>query len=155
MSFRISGLPVEKFNHLFGLSDGQLAREGVIRYRADTKPGFPDRIELRDADVGESLLLVNYEHQSADTPYRARHAIFVLEGARATYDRIGEIPSAFRSRTLSLRAYDSNHMMIDAELCAGQDAESAIARLFTAPDAAYLHAHYAKPGCFAARIDRV
>lgn len=68
MSFKITGLPVETFRPLFGLPDAELAARGVVRYRADSPVGFPCRITLRDAQVGQTLLLLNYEHQSADTP---------------------------------------------------------------------------------------
>jgi hypothetical protein len=155
MSFRISGLPLASFGHLFGLPDDELARRGAIRYVADSKPGYPDRIELRDAEVGESVLLVNYLHQPADTPYRASHAVFVLESARTAFDRVDDVPPTFRSRTLSLRAFDDRHMMIDAELCAGQDVEAVIEQFWRDRRVAYLQAHYAKRGCYAARIDRV
>jgi hypothetical protein len=155
MNFRISGLPVEPFLPLFGLSDSELAARGAKRIVADAKPGYPDRIELRDADPSEAVILVNYEHQSADTPYRSRHAIFVLEGADAAYDRVGEIPEVLRPRQISLRAFDERHMMVDADLCDGHDVESAIERLFAMPEASYLHAHYAKRGCYAALIGRV
>ena len=94
MSFRILGLDPAPFRHLYGLSDDALAEHGVQRHVADAKPGFPDRVEVRDAEPGEMMLLLNYTHQPADTPYRASHAIF------------------------------------------------------------YLHAHYAKRGCYAARIER-
>jgi DNA segregation ATPase FtsK/SpoIIIE-like protein len=36
----------------------------------------------------------------------------------------------------------------------GKDIEAAIARLFADARAAYLHVHFASPGCYAARIDR-
>ena len=88
MHYRISGLSPEPFRHLYGLSDDELARAGVIRYLADKSPGFPDRIEMRDADIGQRLLLLNHVCQTAATPYRASHAIFVREGAEETYDRI-------------------------------------------------------------------
>jgi hypothetical protein len=154
MSFRITGLPVEPFRPLFGLSDVELEARGARRFVAETKPGYPDRVELRDAEPGEAVILVNYEHQSADTPYRSRHAIFVLEAARAPYDRIGEVPDVLRPRQISLRAFDADHMMIDAELGDGSDLESLIDRLLANQQADYLHAHYAKRGCYAARIDR-
>ena len=154
MTFRVRGLPSTPFQHLFGLSDDDLAALHVQRHVADTKPSFPDRIELRDAEAGESVLLVNYTHQPAVNAYRASHAIFVLEGAVSTYDRIGEIPEAMRMRTLSLRAFDSNDMMIDADLVDGREVDGLIERLFSAPDTAYIHAHYARRGCYAARIDR-
>ena len=154
MTFRITGLSPEPFHHLFGLSDEELAQHGARRYVADTKPGYPDRIELRDAEPGERLILVNYTHQSADNPYRASHAVFVLEDAEATYDRVGEVPESMRLRLLSLRAFDADDYLIDAGLAKGQEIESAIQRLFGDPRVAYIQAHYAKPGCFAARIDR-
>ncbi|HEY5071782.1 MAG TPA: DUF1203 domain-containing protein [Caulobacteraceae bacterium] len=154
MGFRILGLSPEPFRHLFGLADDELAARGAKRHVAGAKPGFPDRVELRDAEPGEALILVNYEHQSADTPYRSRHAIFVLEGATIPYDRVGHIPQALRLRQISLRAFDAAHMMIDAELGDGGDLEALIENLFANPDAAYLHAHFAKRGCYAARVER-
>ena len=155
MSFRITGLSPEPFRHLFGLSDEELAARGVKRYVADSKPGFPDRIELRDAEPGESLRLLNYTHQPAESPYRSSHAVFVREGAEAAYDRVGEVPEVMRVRLLSLRAFDADDFIIDADVVDGREAKRAIERLLADPRVAYLHAHYAKQGCYAARIDRV
>jgi uncharacterized protein DUF1203 len=155
MSFRITGLSPEPFQKLFGLSDEELAVKGVKRYVADTTSGFPDRVELRDAHPGETLLLLNYTHQPANTPYRASHAIFVREGAAERYDRIDEVPPAFRPRMLSLRAFDEGGLIVGADLVEGQEAESLIEHLFENPNVAYIQAHYAKYGCYAGRIDRV
>ena len=154
MSFRITGLSPRPFRHLFGLPDEELARHRAKRYVADEKPGYPDRIELRDAEPGETLILLNYVHQSADNPYHASHAIFVLESAEAAYDRINEIPEAMRVRHLSLRAFDAAHLMVDADLADGREIDGVIERFFADPRVAYLQAHYAKRGCYAARIDR-
>jgi len=154
MSFRITGLSPEPFRHLFGLSDAQLREHGAIRYIVDEKPGFPDRIGVRDAEPGESVLLVNYTHQPADTPYRASHAIFVAEGASEAYDRIDEIPEVLRVRLISLRVFDNDHLMLDADVVDGRELEGAIERFFADPRAAYIQAHYAKRGCYAARIER-
>ena len=155
MSFRITGLSPDPFRPLFGLSDQELAAQGVRRYVADSKPGFPDRVEMRDAEPGETVLLLNYTHQPADTPYRSSHAIFVIEGAQARYDRIDEIPPALRLRTLSLRAFDKYDLIVDADLVDGGNVESVIQRFLADPRVAYIHAHYAKYGCYAARIDRL
>ena len=155
MSFRITGLSPEPFRILFGLTDKELAKHGARRYVADAKPGYPDRIELRDAEPGETLILMNYVHQPASTAYRASHAIFVREGAEAAYDRIDEIPEAMSSRHLSLRAFDADHLMIDADLATGDQIEDVIDRLFADPHVNYIQAHYAKRGCYAARIDRI
>ena len=154
MSFRITGLSPNPFRHLFGLSDEELAKHGARRYVADTKPGYPDRIEVRDAEPGEKLILLNYIHQPADNPYRASHAIFVREGAETPYDRTDEIPDALRLRQISLRAFDADDLMVDADLVDGREMESVIERFFANPHVAYIQAHYAKRGCYAARIDR-
>jgi hypothetical protein len=154
MNFRITGLSPAPFRHLFGLSDADLARHNARRYIADDKPGFPDRVEIRDAEPGESVLLVNYEHQPAETPYRSSHAVFIREGAEKTYDRIGEIPPALNGRLIALRAFDADHMIVDADIADGSALEPLIERLLANPKAAYLHAHYAKRGCYAARIER-
>jgi hypothetical protein len=154
MSFRITGLSAEPFRHLYGLSDQDLARHGVMRYIADKRPGFPDRIEMRDASVGENLLLLNHVCQPANTPYRATHAIFVREGAEDTYDRVDEVPEVMRTRLLSLRAYDAEGMMLDAEVVDGKEIGAVISRFFLSPHVAYIHAHNAKRGCYSGRIDR-
>jgi hypothetical protein len=154
MSFRITGLSPDLFRHLFGLSNGELAKHGAQRNVANEKPGYPDRIELRDAEPGETLILVNYVHQPADNPYRASHAIFVSEGAVAAYDRTDEVPESMRLRSLSLRAFDIDDLMIDAELVDGLELDGVIERFFANPAVAYMHAHYAKRGCYAARIAR-
>jgi hypothetical protein len=154
MDFRITGLAPEPFLPLFGLSDAQLARHGALRLIADRKPCYPDRIELRDAEPGESVLLLNYTHLPVETPYRSSYAIYVREGARSRYDRVNEVPEQFRSRVLSLRAFDENDMLRDADIVAGTGCESLIERLLSHPETAYIHAHFAKYGCFAARIDR-
>jgi hypothetical protein len=155
MSFRITGLSAQPFRPLYGLSDEELARRGVKRYIADHKPGYPDRIEMRDADIGEPLLLLNHVCQPAATPYRASHAIFVREGAEHTYDRIDEVPQVMRTRLLSLRAYDDAGMMVDADVVEGRDIEVLIRRLLEQEQVAYVHAHNARRGCYAGRIDRV
>jgi Protein of unknown function (DUF1203) len=154
MSFRITGLDPTPFRRLYGLSDDELQSLGVKRFIADAKPGFPDRIELRDVEHGEALLLLNYLHQPADTPYRASHAIFVREWAETPYRATDETPEVLWIRPISLRAFDEKGEMIDADLTGGGDLKPAIERLFANGAAAYIHAHYAKRGCYAARIDR-
>ncbi|MCF3945098.1 DUF1203 domain-containing protein [Acidiphilium sp. AL] len=154
MSFRITGLPASPFSHLFGLPDAELAGFDAARYTVDETPGFPDRIELRDGVPGETVILVNYEHLPARTPYRSRHAVFVLEGATQSYDRVDEVPNALRGRVLSLRGFDDRDMIVDADLVDGADVERLIERLFADARIRYIHAHYAKRGCYACRIGR-
>jgi hypothetical protein len=151
MSYRITGLSAQPFAHLFGLSDAELAAHGAMRFRGD---GLPDRVELRDTVGDETVLLVNHEHQPADTPYRSRHAIFVREQAGDTFDAVDTVPEALSRRLLSLRAFDGQHLMVDADVAEGAALEPLIERLLARPDVAYVHAHFARRGCYAALIRR-
>jgi hypothetical protein len=157
MNFRITGLPAAPFRHLYGLSDADLTGHGAKRYLAHESPGFPDRIEMRDAHIGETLLLLNHEHQPAASPYRSSHAIFVREGAEDTFDRVNEVPGVMRvpGRLLSFRGFDADHMMVDADVIACTDVDATIARFFAQEKIAYIHVHNAKQGCYSGRIDRV
>lgn len=154
MGFQVSGLSHAQFAPLFALTDAQLAERNMVRRVADTKPGFPCRVSLQDAEPGETLLLLNYEHLALASPYRARHAIYVRENARQATPARGEIPEVLATRLLSLRAYDRHGMMLAADVVQGRAAAAIIDRMLANPDVAFLHAHNAKPGCFAARIDR-
>ncbi len=154
MTFRVLGLDPQEFSHLIGLSDKDLERQGAKRYVVDAKPCFPDRVEVRDLEIGETAILLNYEHQPAETPYRASHAIFVGEGCSEALDVTDSLPEAIRIRTISLRAFDLNGDMLEADLAEGIDLEPLIERFFANSEVAYLHAHYAKRGCYAARIIR-
>src|SRR3989440_599959 len=150
MSFRITGLPAEDFAHLFALSDEELAARGAVRRSADARtPGYPCRVSLTDSQPGDELLLVNYEHHPVDSPYRMRFAIYVRRGEES-YDAVDEVPEQLRFRTLGVRAFDSEAMMLGWELVDGRELEGAIERLFAEPCAAYLHIHFAAPGCRAA-----
>ncbi len=154
MSFRITGLPVEQFAPLFDLSDEELEKRHIVRNIADEQMIVPCRVNLTDSKPGDELLLLNYEHHFADSPYRMRFAIFVRRGEE-TYDEVDKIPEQLRSRMLAVRAFDAKVMLLAFELVDGRELESAIERVFNNQAAAYLHVHYAAPGCYAARIDRV
>jgi len=154
MDFQISALDVDRFKPLFGLDRETLSRAGVQRVIADSKPGFPCRVSLRDAEVGESLLLMNYEHQSMPTPFQSSHAIFVREWAIQARPDINEIPEMFRNRVLSVRAFDASGMMTDADLVEGVGLETQIERMLERGSVDCLHIHNAKPGCYAALVRR-
>jgi hypothetical protein len=155
MHYRITGLPIEQFQPLFGLDDAALAARGVRRYIVDKPHDAPCRIGLEDAEPGETVLLLNYEHQPAPTPFRANGPIFVRENATATASLTGEIPAQFRRRPLSVRAYDADGMMADGDVCDGTLLEPMIARMFADHATQYLHVHFARRGCYAGRVDRV
>ncbi len=148
------GLQAEKFAHLFALSDDELAAQGAVRRIADARePGYPCRVSLTDSKPGDELILVNYEHHAVASPYRMRFAIFVRKGEE-TFDAVDAVPEQLRKRTLAVRAFDADAMLVGFELSEGRDVEGAIGRLFADPRAAYLHVHFAAPGCYAARVER-
>ena len=151
--FQVSALPYAPFAALFSLDDAALARRRARRVVAG--PADPCRVSLADAAPGETLLLLHHVHQPADTPFRASHAIYVREHAVQAYPAPGEMPAALARRTLSLRAFDSAGELIAGDLAEGGEAAPTIAALFADQAVAYLHAHYARFGCYAARIDRV
>ena len=152
--FVIRGLDPAPFLRFYGQSDAALAEQGVVRMRVDATPGFPCRVTLEDVAPGADVLLLNFEHLPVATPYRARHAIFVREGADAPARFEDVVPDVLARRLLSLRAFDAAGMMTDADVIDGIDLAPAIERMLADPAVMYLHAHNAKRGCFAARIDR-
>ena len=153
MSFRITGLSPEPFRPLFDLSDEALQRLGAVRVIADD-PRMPCRVSMAHADLGEELLLVNYEHQPANNPYRASHAIYVRKLADSAFETVDSVPEVIASRLIAVRAFDARDMMIDAEVGEGRDAAAMFESFFANPKASYLQAHYARRGCYAGRVER-
>jgi hypothetical protein len=153
MSFRIKGLPSERFTPLFGLSTDELAARGAIRRICDRRPGYPCRVSLTDAAPGDEVVLTHFEHHAVATPFRASHAIYVRPGERR-YDAVDTVPEQLRLRMLSVRAFDAPGMLIDADLADGRALEGCIARFLADERVAYLHLHYAKQGCYAALVER-
>lgn len=154
MPFTVTGLSPAPFRPLFGLSEAVLAERGVIRVKIDAPASAPCRITLEDAEPGETVLLLNHEHLPVDSPYRSRHAIYVREIAEETAVAHNTLPLALERRLLALRAFDREDMMVEAEVVEGREAAPLIEAWLADARVAYLHAHYARRGCFAARIDR-
>lgn len=155
MSFQINALPMALFQPLFALADGELLERNIRRVIADGRPVYPCRVSLQEARQGESLLLLPYAHHAVATPYHAIGPIYVREAAQQSFPGVDEVPSLLRTRLLSLRLYAASGMMLAAEVAAGQELEPAIEQLFALPQASYMHLHYARPGCYACRVDRV
>jgi hypothetical protein len=154
MNFRVTALSPAPFAPLFMLSDQALAERGAVRCVADSSPGYPCRVSLEDARPGEKVLLVHFEHHAVSSPFRASHAIYVREGVRQAALAPGEIPQMLQRRLLSVRAFDERGMLVDADVVEGEAVDGAIRKMLESPRPAYLHLHFAKPGCYAARVDR-
>jgi hypothetical protein len=153
-SFRIVGLQPTRFSEYFGKTDGELSAVGARRYMVDERPGFPDRIEMRDLEIGETAILLNYEHMDKPSPYRSSHAIFIRDGATQAYDRVDEIPEVMRSRLLSVRSFSNDGMMLNADVLPGADLREWITKAFADPTVDFIDVHNAKRGCFSGRISR-
>jgi len=154
MTYQITGLEPSQFAHLIGLSDAELEAQGAVRMTADKRPSFPCRVTLDDAEIGETLLLINHVSHGGDNPYRASHAIFVSEAATEAAHYKDEIPPALDRRILSLRAFDADGMMTDAALAQPGEADAVIRKLLANPAVDHIDAHNAIRGCFAAKVER-
>lgn len=154
-NFCISGLPASDFVHLHGLTDSALAAGHAQRMVVDAHPGYPCRVSLVDAEIGETVYLLPYKHLQVAGPYRASGPVFVREAASDISLPVNTVPLMLRHRVLSLRGYNQEGMMITALVTEGEALESALARLFENQRISYVHIHNAGPGCFNCRVDGV
>jgi hypothetical protein len=147
-SFRFVALPSALFEPWFSKSDAELAALGARWTVVDANPGYPCRVSLIDAEVGETVLAIPFTHHDVQSPYRASGPIFVRPGARTARPDVDEIPALLRRRLLSVRAYDAAAMMIGAEVVRGTELEPVIRQMMRNEAVRYLHVHNAGPGCY-------
>jgi hypothetical protein len=155
VGFQISALRRDHFEELFRLDEEALALRGAKWYVADKKPGYPCRISLQDAEPGERVVLVPFCHQSASSPYRATGPVFVREAAQTASVAPNTVPALLRTRLLSVRAYDDHHLMTGADVIDGRELEPLLTQRLASGTVGYIHVHFAGPGCYACRVDRV
>ena len=154
-SFRLVGLAPEAFEPLFEMSPAELAGRGIQRVVADADHGFPCRVSLEDARAGDELLLLPFDNlPEPGTPYRSGGAIFVRRGVRQATLQPGELPPYVTRRTMSVRAYDAQHMMVAGEVWAGEAVRVPLERLLADDNVSYIHLHNAGRGCFSCRVER-
>ena len=156
VNFRISGLSPEPFTSFFSMDEAELSRRGARRMIVDEKPGFPCRVSLEDAEVGEQVVLLTHVHHEVDSPYRSSGPIFVRENAQSAELAVNDLPPVVWHRLLSIRGYDSaGTSMLACEVVEGKQAvEQQIRRMFSDSRIAYLHIHNARAGCYSCRVDR-
>lgn len=153
MGFVINALSPRLFEPLFRLTPDEFQSRGIHAVVADNE-NYPCRISLRHASIGERLLLLNYEHQPAASPYRSAHAIYIAEGSNEPGWFRDTIPPIMIPRPLSVRAFDAGHCICDAEVVEGRDAMSVLVQMLSVEHVSYLPIHFAKRGCFAATARR-
>lgn len=152
--FQLHGIDDRDFAPLFTLDDAALAARGAERVIATASPGFPCRVSLADASIGDELLLLPFAHQPAPSPFRASGPIYVRRGACRRQLAAGEVPVYITRRPISARAYDVGHAMVAASVVPGEDAAAALGQLLDLDQVAYVHLHHAARGCYLARVDR-
>ena len=154
MGFRISGLPLESFQPLLTLDAAGLEAAGVVDFIVEDEHTWPCRVSLQDAVRGERVLLLDFRHQPAKSPYAASGPIVVRRDAAQACVAVDEVPAQQRNRLLAVRAFDARDWIVGGEVAPGTDLEAVIGRLFADPRVDYLHLHNARYGCYAARVDR-
>lgn len=154
-NFQMVALSETNFSYLFSMNHEELQHIGAVKMIADTKPGYPCRISLKDAEIGDTVILLNYEYHSVNSPYKSTGPIFVRKDVKMAKFDVNEIPEMLLHRTLSIRGYDCDSMMISARLAEGIDLSEAIDEMFDNIKIAYLHVHNAKPGCYNCLVKRV
>jgi hypothetical protein len=153
-ALRIHALPVEVAAAVRAGRGDDLGNRDLRPVVCDSHPGFPCRVCLEDAAIGERLLLFSYSPFAAAAPYRAIGPIFVHERACTPFAWRGEVPELLRRRLLSVRAMDGAGRMVAADVCPGAELDDLAGRLLADDAVAELHVHNARPGCFACRITR-
>ena len=154
MPFQIHALEAQQFARLFALSDAELFERSARRVTVDANPGFPCRVSLTDAALGETVILLNFKHLIGATPYAASHAIYVREGAVQAKPQRGEVPLVLSRRLLSVRGFGADQMMIAADVIEGAELAARLPIMFADPAIMFVDIHNARQGCFAARATR-
>lgn len=152
----VDGLDPAPFAPLFALSDEELAQRGIRRVFASDHPGisYPCRVSLDFAGAGEELLLLNHRHLDAPgSPYRAEGPVFVRRAGRR-YARSGVYPPVVMQRMMSLRAYDAEGMMLEADVAEKEGLKALVAEWLARPEIAHVDVHSMRRGCFFCRIER-
>jgi Protein of unknown function (DUF1203) len=154
IDYQVNGLDPAEFAAFFARNDDELRAHGAVRVFAEDD-GYPCRTMLKHATIGDELLLINYTHQPNKTPYFSSGPIYVCRKALAPVRLTNAIPDMLHVRPLSIRGYGHDHMIVDADVCDGADAEVLIQRLLANSQISYLHVHLARRGCYACHVARI
>ncbi|MDB5228851.1 MAG: hypothetical protein JWN78_3044 [Bacteroidota bacterium] len=152
--FIIRSLQDNEFAYLFNLEEAELEKMGMIRMIVDAHPGFPCRVSLEDAKIGEEVILLPYQHHKTNSPYQSGGPIFVRRIAKTANLNVNEIPEMLHQRLLSLRGFDHRGIMKQSTVIEGENLKQELQRIFENPEVDYIHIHNAKPGCYNCMAER-
>ncbi len=134
----------------------RLRASGGEVYIADSEPGYPCRQCLRDAEIGDELILVSYDPFTAESPYRSASPIFLHRFACPSVRESNEqsLPLQLTRRQLSVRSFNKEEMMIDAEVIDGSHLADTLGKFFGDDEAELVRIHNAGRGCWATDVGR-
>ena len=147
-NFKLAALADAYFTPLFLLGEEALQKLGAVKMTVDEYPGFPCRVSLEDAQIGEEVILLPYQHHRTNSPYQASGPIYARRGVETKQLDLNEIPKMLLHRLLSLRAYDENGMMVNASVVEGSVLKEALHKCLENLKVEYIHIHNAKQGCY-------
>jgi hypothetical protein len=153
-NFQFVALGKSLFESYLDFSDEDLANCNARWVIADANPGYPCRVSLQHAEIGERVLAISYCFQNTDSPYRASGPIFVREMAQTAKPPINQIPKMLMHSLLSVRAYSPEDILVAAEVVEGVNLDAVISSQLSQDSVDYLHIHYAKHGCFNSLVCR-
>jgi hypothetical protein len=151
-NFCIKGLAKETITSLLSNSQEEVFLKDIV---VDEKNSFPCRVSLKDAEVGEKVLLLNFRHHNVHTAYRSSGPIIIRERANTVIPEAGTIPEILSRRHLSLRGYDTEGMMVNASTIDGTGLENNIGEFFAIKAISYIHIHNARQGCYLCAVERL
>jgi len=155
MNFKIIALNNQEFEPFFELSDVELEKQGIKRMIVDEKPGYPCRVSLEDAEIGEEVILLPYEFHKTNSPYQSRGPIFVRKGIVTKQLENNEIPVMLNHRLLSFRGYDKDGLIKEATTEKGENTKRVIEQIFENSEIEYIHIHNSSPGCYNCEVRRI
>ncbi len=133
------------------------AGQGAADHRvitADSPRTYPCRHCLRWAQPGERMILFPFASVPPGRPYSESGPIFVHADPCERYRATEEYPADFREGRV-VRAYNSQHNMIAAEVANGVGPEALIERFLQMPETAFIHIRSVSRGCYTMEIERL
>jgi hypothetical protein len=119
----------------------------------DVPRAYPCRHCLEWAELGERMVLFPFASVPVGHPYFEAGPIFVHADPCDRYRATDEYPADFREGR-AVRAYNSQHDMIAAEVANGVGPEALIERFLQMPETAFIQVRSASRGCYTMGIER-
>jgi hypothetical protein len=152
--FKFVALDKSEFDLFMNLNDEELESHQAKWMTVDEDPGYPCRVSLEDAKIGERVLFMPYWHHDVKSAYRAMGTVLVRENVKTTKLETNQVPQMLLHRLLSIRAYGANNMMVNHDMTEGTALAYKLKEQFKNIKVEYIHLHYASPGCFCSRVNR-